>query len=68
MYLFHCFFQIVNVRARSLNIEAQFGSVTLMSSMNNWKRSKIVLQGAVRYVTDSCVCETVRMTGLLGQL
>ena len=30
---------------RSWNMEAQFGTLTLMASRKNWKRSKIVRQG-----------------------
>ena len=45
---------------RSWNMEAQFGTLTLMASRKNWKRSK--------FVTGNYVFETGSMTGILGQL
>ena len=41
-------------------MEAQFGTLTLMASRKNWKRS--------RFVTGNYVFETGSMTGILGQL
>ena len=44
-------------------MEAQFGTLTLMASRKNWKRSK-----SARFVTGNYVFETGSMTGILGQL